>query len=338
TGDYYVVEKPGVDSSAKTFIKKGVIPPPLRKACHRSVFGEETSLSKFLTRLGEENTVRIARQKELGEREEKVLGILKQERFVRIAYVFKDRDHPHLLNVGVFVDDSHSVMDFSEIKSYLLEKVVSSLGIYRVNIVIMNNTPVSFNYKIIKDNLPIYIKDRNERARFEHRILARYLDRRGYYSGQVSSKNAEDSIDGLPIDILSGFHQTKTFVVPIAIEMPHDLIDKVIEAHEVSIRSIQNEDAEELVADDGDEEKCTVVNHLIKAFTLKGVIPPPKPNHQPIRHRRGGTTTVFGFIKPQPIISPSRGFSFIVTFLLLSITFMPIIASIDFPDGYPPEL
>ncbi|MGC9336909.1 MAG: hypothetical protein ACP5EQ_02285 [Candidatus Cloacimonadia bacterium] len=49
-----------------------------------------------------------------------------------------------------------------------------------MDLVIMNDAPLSLNYEIIKANHSLFVRDRGEKIDFEHGILSRYLDRKYY--------------------------------------------------------------------------------------------------------------------------------------------------------------
>jgi len=50
----------------------------------------------------------------------------------------------------------------------------------RIDLVIMNDAPLTLNYEIIKANHPLVIRDEGQKIDFEHSILSCYLDRRYY--------------------------------------------------------------------------------------------------------------------------------------------------------------
>lgn len=61
----------------------------------------------------------------------------------------------------------------------LLNDLVSILKTDKVDLVIMNDAPLSLNYNIIKDG--ILLKDDEERIKFEKGIISKYLDRKYYF-------------------------------------------------------------------------------------------------------------------------------------------------------------
>jgi predicted nucleotidyltransferase len=61
----------------------------------------------------------------------------------------------------------------------LISELTRILKTDRIDLVIMNDAPISLNYEIIKANHPLLVRDEGNRIDFEHRILSRYLDRRG---------------------------------------------------------------------------------------------------------------------------------------------------------------
>ncbi len=41
---------------------------------------------------------------------------------------------------------------------------------------ILNTAPVSFQYEVIKSGRPVFLRDREQRIRYEAGVLSRYLD------------------------------------------------------------------------------------------------------------------------------------------------------------------
>jgi predicted nucleotidyltransferase len=50
----------------------------------------------------------------------------------------------------------------------------------RLDLVIMNDSPISLNFEIIKANYPLFIRDNDFKVDLEQYIMSRYLDRQYY--------------------------------------------------------------------------------------------------------------------------------------------------------------
>lgn len=67
----------------------------------------------------------------------------------------------------------------------------------KVDLVIMNDVPLSLKYEIISANHPLFARDEGERIDVEHVILSRYLDRRFFekrWTDELLRKAAEKGI------------------------------------------------------------------------------------------------------------------------------------------------
>lgn len=118
--------------------------------------------------------------------QDKKLGayLLSQDR-VKLAYRFGSlvagRAGPLSdVDLGVLLDASLSKPERFKLQLKLLDDLTSILGTDRIDLVIMNDAPLSLTYEIIKSNYPLLVRDRREKIDFEHGVLSRYLDRRYY--------------------------------------------------------------------------------------------------------------------------------------------------------------
>lgn len=67
-----------------------------------------------------------------------------------------------------------------------LEILLQSMLRYPFDVRILNNCPLSFAYQVIKHGERIYVNDDDQRAIFEERVLARYLDFLPYHRQYLS--------------------------------------------------------------------------------------------------------------------------------------------------------
>lgn len=82
------------------------------------------------------------------------------------------------IDIGIYLDEGLSKEEMGEMRLKLISEFVSLLRKERVDIIIMNNAPISLNYEIIKCNRPIFVRNEGKRIDVEQRILSEYLDRR----------------------------------------------------------------------------------------------------------------------------------------------------------------
>ena len=108
----------------------------------------------------------------------------KQER-VKLAYLFgsvAEGKEGKLSDVdlAVFLDESLSKNERFSLQLKMIAELKGILKTDRIDLVIMNDAPLTLNYEIIKANHPLLVRDEGQKIDFEHRILSCYLDRRYY--------------------------------------------------------------------------------------------------------------------------------------------------------------
>ena len=125
----------------------------------------------------------------------------KQER-VKLAYLFgsvAEGKEGKLSDVDLafFLDESLSKKERFSLQLKLISKLTGILKTDRIDLVIMNDAPLTLNYEIIKANHPLLVRDKGQKIDFEHSILSRYLDRRYYdkrWAAEFLKKVAERGI------------------------------------------------------------------------------------------------------------------------------------------------
>ena len=126
------------------------------------------------------------------DKEERVREFLSKQKYVKLAYLFgsvAEGKEGKLsdVDIAVFLDESLSKKERFYLQLKLISELTGILKTDRVDVVIMNDAPLSLNYEIIKANHPLVVRDKGEKIEFEHRILSRYLDRR-YYEKRWTSE------------------------------------------------------------------------------------------------------------------------------------------------------
>jgi predicted nucleotidyltransferase len=140
--------------------------------------------------------------KKLKGQDKNVVEFLSKQDRVKLAYLFgsvAEGTEGKLSDVdlAVFLDESLSKKERFKLQLKLMSKMTSILKTDKVDLVIMNDAPISLNYEIIKANHPLLVRNEGKKIDFEHGILSRYLDRRYYekrWAAEFLKKVAERGI------------------------------------------------------------------------------------------------------------------------------------------------
>ncbi len=101
------------------------------------------------------------------------------------------------VDIAVFIDESLDKKERFNLQLKLISELTGVLNTDKVDLVIMNDSPLSLKYEIIKANHHLLVRDEGERIDLEHGILSRYLDRRYYekrWAAEFLRKVAEKGI------------------------------------------------------------------------------------------------------------------------------------------------
>ena len=140
----------------------------------------------------------------LTDQEKQVVESLNKQEHLRLAYLFGSVAEGKTgrlsdVDIAVFLDKSLSKKERFDIQLKLMSEMASILKTDKIDLVIMNDAPLSLNYEIIKENHPLFVREKGEKLDLEHRILSRYLDRRYYekrWAAEFLKKVAERGISG----------------------------------------------------------------------------------------------------------------------------------------------
>jgi len=114
----------------------------------------------------------------------KLVEFFEKKDKVNLAYLFGstsrgDKGKLGDFDLGILLDESLGKYERFQFQLKLLYDLVSILKTDKVDLIIMNDAPLSLNYNIIKDG--ILLKDDEEkRINFEKNIISKYLDRKYY--------------------------------------------------------------------------------------------------------------------------------------------------------------
>lgn len=115
---------------------------------------------------------------------EKVAEFFEEKDEVDLAYLFGstsrgDKGKLGDFDLGVLLREPLEEQGMLQFQLKLLDDLVSLLKADKVDLIIMNDAPLSLNYNIIKEG--ILLKDDEEkRIKFEKNIMSEYLDRKYY--------------------------------------------------------------------------------------------------------------------------------------------------------------
>lgn len=117
--------------------------------------------------------------------EEEVKEFLQKQDQIELAYLFGSVAQQRAgklsdVDLAIFLDKSLDKKEKFNLKLGFISDLEDILKTNRLNQVIMNNAPHSINFKIIKANYPLFIRNKNFKVDFEHCIMSRYLDRQYY--------------------------------------------------------------------------------------------------------------------------------------------------------------
>ncbi|CAD6494064.1 MAG: Nucleotidyltransferase domain protein [Candidatus Argoarchaeum ethanivorans] len=148
--------------------------------------------------LGAHNKV----EKGLTDPGKEVVGFLSKQEHVRLAYLFGSvaegkQERLSDVDLAVFLDESLSKNERFNLQLKLISDLTGILKTDKVDLVIMNDAPLSLNYEIIKANHLLLVRDEEKKIDLEHGILSRYLDRRYYekrWTAELLKRVAERGI------------------------------------------------------------------------------------------------------------------------------------------------
>lgn len=131
-------------------------------------------------------------EKRLKNQDKRIVEILSNQERVKLAYLFgsvAEGKEGKLSDVdlAVLLDESLNKKEIFNLQLKLISELTNILKTDKVDLVIMNDAPLSLNYEIIKANHPLLARDEGKKVDFEHEILSRYLDRR-YYEKRWASE------------------------------------------------------------------------------------------------------------------------------------------------------
>ena len=85
------------------------------------------------------------------------------------------------IDIAVYLDEKIDEYKRFDIRLKLIAKAISLLETDKIDLVILNDIPLSLPYRVVRDGKIVYCRDELKRIHFEARIMTRYFDRKYYY-------------------------------------------------------------------------------------------------------------------------------------------------------------
>ncbi len=131
-------------------------------------------------------------KKTLSEQYNKLVDVLSKQEHVRLAYLFGSVAKGKAgklsdVDIAVLLDESLNKKQRFDLQLELISDVSGLLKTDKIDLVVINEAPLSLKFEIIKANYPLFVRDRMEKIDFEQMVMSRYLDRR-YYEKRASSE------------------------------------------------------------------------------------------------------------------------------------------------------
>lgn len=107
----------------------------------------------------------------------KISSLLREQKYIIFTYIFGSfvRDEKFSdIDIGVFINEKRSLEPLNF--EFDLEEEIQSFIHLSVDVRIINHSPLSFVYHVIKEGILITDKDSSRRADFEGMIFKKYLD------------------------------------------------------------------------------------------------------------------------------------------------------------------
>jgi predicted nucleotidyltransferase len=117
--------------------------------------------------------------------ENEVKDYLQKKSQVKLAYLFGSVAKQNAgklsdLDLAIFLEESLDKMERFDLQLKLISDLGDILKTDILDLVIMNDSPISLNFEIIKANYPLFIRNDNFKVDLEQYIMSRYLDRQYY--------------------------------------------------------------------------------------------------------------------------------------------------------------
>lgn len=120
---------------------------------------------------------------------------------IKVGYIFGSRAKGEEgkisdIDIAILVDKESIPQDsFYGYKAKIITELIGILKTDKVDLVILNESPLYLCFRVIRDGLVLYSSDEIRRIQFEAKIMSRYFDQQYYYK-----RHALDTINRIAIE------------------------------------------------------------------------------------------------------------------------------------------
>jgi len=122
---------------------------------------------------------------------------------IKVGYIFGSRAKGEGgklsdIDIGILIDEDKVPKDVPYgYKAKVIAELMNILKTEKVDLVILNESPLFLCFRIIHDGVILYSKDEKKRVDFEVKIISRYLDRKFYYDRHINLSLATIAKEGI---------------------------------------------------------------------------------------------------------------------------------------------
>lgn len=122
---------------------------------------------------------------------------------IEVGYIFgsKAKGQENKLSdidIAILIDEEKAPRSLPYgYKANILTVLMKVLETEKLDLVILNESPLFLCFRVIHDGLILYSKDEIKRIQFEVKIMSRYLDRKFYYDRHINLSLATIAKEGI---------------------------------------------------------------------------------------------------------------------------------------------
>ncbi|UCD16043.1 MAG: nucleotidyltransferase domain-containing protein [Candidatus Omnitrophota bacterium] len=114
---------------------------------------------------------------------------------IKFAYLFGSQSKNKTgrlsdIDIAVYLDEHFDGNERFDIRLKLIGQIGSLLKTDKIDLIILNDSPLLLSFNIVHDGIIIYSSDESKRIQFEVRIMSLYFDQQYYYK-----RHAQMTID-----------------------------------------------------------------------------------------------------------------------------------------------
>lgn len=119
------------------------------------------------------------------ENKKKLQDFFREKKEVILAYIFGSQAKGNAsflsdVDIAVYLDESLDKAERFDLRLRLITAVCGILGSKRVDLIILNDTPLRLYFNVLNSGVVLYSKDELKRIRTEVKVMSKYLDQKYY--------------------------------------------------------------------------------------------------------------------------------------------------------------